>query len=290
MRDYVLVSDSTADLPVDVVETLGVKILPFSYSINDEVVFYHMNKEDSDVSEFYRKLKKGAMPVTSQINPNCYKEFFEERIKEGKDILYLCFSSGLSGSYQTSKLAIDMLLDEYPEAKIISVDSLCASIGEGVFLFEAAGKKKLGMNIDELAEWIKDNRHKVSHWFMVEDLFHLKRGGRVNTVEAMVGTALKIKPILSVDEEGKLVVRSKARGVNKALEYIISKLIEENADLSNLTAVIGHADSIEKANKLKEMAIEAGMKEENIMISYIGPIIGTHVGAGMAAMAFIRNN
>lgn len=170
------------------------------------------------------------------------------------------------------------------------MDSLCASIGEGVFLYEASKKKEAGMNMEELADWIMENRQKVSHWFMVEDLFHLKRGGRVNTVEAMVGTALKIKPILSVDEEGKLIVRSKARGVNKALEYIVSKLVEEGGNLAELTAVIGHADSIEKANKLKEMAIDAGMKEENIMTAPIGPIIGTHVGAGMAAMAFIRKN
>lgn len=290
MRDYVLVSDSTADLPVEVVEALEVRILPFSYSINDEVIYYHMNREDPDISEFYGKLKKGAMPVTSQINPNSYKEFFENILKEGKDILYLSFSSGLSGSYQTSRMAIDMLEDKYPEAKIVSLDSLCASIGEGVFLYEASKKKEAGMNMEELADWIMENRQKVSHWFMVEDLFHLKRGGRVNTVEAMVGTALKIKPILSVDEEGKLIVMSKARGVNKALEYIVSKLVEEGGNLAELTAVIGHADSIEKANKLKEMAIDAGMKEENIMTAPIGPIIGTHVGAGMAAMAFIRKN
>ena len=290
MRDYVLVSDSTADLPVEVVEALEVRILPFSYSINDEVIYYHMNREDPDISEFYGKLKKGAMPVTSQINPNSYKEFFENILKEGKDILYLSFSSGLSGSYQTSRMAIDMLEDKYPEAKIVSLDSLCASIGEGVFLYEASKKKEAGMNMEELADWIMENRQKVSHWFMVEDLFHLKRGGRVNTVEAMVGTALKIKPILSVDEEGKLIVMSKARGVNKALEYIVSNLVEEVGNLAELTAVIGHADSIEKANKLKEMAIDAGMKEENIMTAPIGPIIGTHVGAGMAAMAFIRKN
>ncbi|MBO5509284.1 MAG: DegV family protein, partial [Lachnospiraceae bacterium] len=269
---------------------LEVRILPFSYSINDEVIYYHMNREDPDISEFYGKLKKGAMPMTSQINPNSYKEFFENILKEGKDILYLSFSSGLSGSYQTSRMAIDMLEDKYPEAKIVSLDSLCASIGEGVFLYEASKKKEAGMNMEELADWIMENRQKVSHWFMVEDLFHLKRGGRVNTVEAMVGTALKIKPILSVDEEGKLIVMSKARGVNKALEYIVSKLVEEGGNLAELTAVIGHADSIEKANKLKEMAIDAGMKEENIMTAPIGPIIGTHVGAGMAAMAFIRKN
>ena len=206
------------------------------------------------------------MPVTSQINPNVYKEAFEEYVKEGKEILYLCFSSGLSGSYQTSLLAVDMLQEQYPDAKVRIVDSLCASVGEGVFLYLAAKKQQEGATIDELEKWLNDNKHNVRHWFMVEDLFHLKRGGRVSTVEAMVGSALKIKPILSVDDEGKLVVKSKARGTNKALEYLISKVVEEGKDLSSLIAVIGHADPLEKAEKIKSMVIEAGMKEENIMI------------------------
>ncbi len=288
MKDYVLISDSTADLPVDVVKDLGVGIIPFSYTINDEVFQYYLDERDGDIKNFYDKLRRGTMPATSQVNPNVYREIFEKYIKEGKDILYLCFSSGLSGSCQTSVLAAEMLKEKYPEARIEIVDSLSASIGEGVFLYHAAKRKEAGASFDELKIWIEENRHKVSHWFMVEDLFHLKRGGRVTTVEAMVGSALKIKPILSVDEEGKLVVKSKARGVGKALEYLISKTVEEGGDLSRLVAVIGNADAPEKAAKLKESVMEAGMLEENIMIAPIGPVIGTHVGAGMTAIAFVR--
>lgn len=288
MKDYVLISDSTADLPIDVVKDLGIGIIPFTYTINDEVFQYYLDERDGDIKSFYDKLRRGAMPATSQINPNAYREVFEEYIKEGKDVLYLCFSSGLSGSCQTSVLAAELLKEKYPEARIEVVDSLSASIGEGVFLYMAAKRKASGASLDELKAWIEETRHKVSHWFMVEDLFHLKRGGRVTTVEAMVGSALKIKPILSVDEEGKLIVKSKARGVGKALEYLISKTVEEGGDLSRLVAVIGHADAPEKAEKLKESVMEAGMSEENIMIAPIGPIIGTHVGAGMAAIAFVR--
>ena len=288
MNEYVLISDSTADLPVEVISKFNIDIVPFSYSIEDVVTEYTLTEGEEAVAEFYNKLRHGAMPVTSQINPYIYKDFFEKYIKEGKDILYLCFSSGLSGSYQTAGVAAGMLKEKYPDARISIIDSRCASVGQGVLLYLAMQKKAQGMSFDELEAWILDNKGDVSHWFMVEDLFHLKRGGRVNTVEAMVGTMLKIKPILSVDEEGKLVVKSKARGVNKALEYIIERLKEEAKDLSALTAVIGHADSMEKAKKLKEMAVEAGMKEENILIAPIGPIIGTHVGAGMAAIAFLR--
>jgi DegV family protein with EDD domain len=284
MKDYALICDSTADLPANVIEDMDVEIIPFSYSIDEEVFEYDMKK---DVAEFYARLRKGAMPVTSQVNPQIYKEYFETAVKQGRDVLYLCFSSGLSGSCQAACMARDMLLDDYPDARIIVADSLCASVGEGVFLYHVNKLRKEGMGIDELYDWIMEKRNSVRHWFMVEDLFHLKRGGRLNTVEAMVGTALKIKPILSVDDSGKLVVRSKARGSNKAVEYIIAKLIEEGGDLTKQFAVIGHADAPDRARHVKELAVEAGMKEENLLIAPIGPIIGTHVGAGMTAIAFL---
>ncbi len=287
MREYVLVSDSTADLPVEVVKELDVKIVPFSYTINDEVFNYYLDERDGDIKEFYDKLRDGAMPATAQVNPAVYKDTFESIIKEGKDVLYLSFSSGLSGSYQTSKLAASMLEDDYPDSNIVIVDSVCASIGQGVLLYEAAKRKNAGASMDELTQWIENTRNTVGHWFMVEDLFHLMRGGRLSAVGAVVGSALKIKPILSVDEEGKLVVKSKARGTNKALDFIISKLKEDGGDLTKLTAIVGHADDMEKAEKIKRMAIEAGILPENIRISSIGPIIGTHVGPGMAALTFV---
>lgn len=287
MREYVLVSDSTADLPIHVINSLGIKTIPFTYSIDDEVYHYYLDERDGDVKDFYDRLRKGAMPVTSQVNPSYYKDVFESIIKEGKDIVYLCFSSGLSGSYQTSQLAINMLLEKYPDANIISIDSLSACVGQGVFLYQAAKLKEDGMSMDELVQWLLDNRLNVRRWFMVEDLFHLKRGGRVTTVEAVVGSALKIKPILSVDEEGKLFVKLKTRGVNKALDYLTSKVVEEGGELDKLVAVIGHADSPDKAEKLKGMVVSAGMKADNIITAPIGPIIGTHVGAGMTAIAFI---
>lgn len=286
MRDYVLVSDSTGDLPIDIVKEIGVKIIPFSYSIGDEAYHYYLDERD-DVKAFYDRLRNGDMPVTSQVNPTNYMEYFKEIVEDGKDVLYLCFSSGLSGSYQSACLGAEMVKEEHPEAQIRVVDSISASVGEGVFVYLAAKNKENGMTLDELGDWMKDSKNKVRHWFMVEDLFHLSRGGRLSAVGAVVGSALKIKPILSVDEEGKLVVRSKARGTVKALDYILSKVKEEGRDLGQLVAVIGHADDIDKADKLKSMVIDAGMKDENIMVAPIGPIIGTHVGAGMTAIAFI---
>lgn len=287
MKDYVLVCDSTADIPIDVVKELGVKIIPFSYSIGDEPFNYYLDERDEDIKVFYDKLRGGDMPVTSQVNPHTYKDYFNEIVEEGKDIIYMCFSSGLSGSYQSAMLGADMVQDKYPDAKIAVIDTLSASIGEGVFLYLAAKLKEDGMSMQELVDWITENRTKVRHWFMVEDLFHLKRGGRLSAVSAVVGSALKIKPILSIDEEGKLVVKAKTRGLGKAIDYLLSRVIEEGGDLSSLVAVIGNADAVDNAEKLKSMVIEAGMKEENIMIASIGPIIGTHVGAGMTAIAFL---
>ena len=288
MREYVLIGDSTEDLDINVVKTLDVKLIPFSYSINDEVTNYYLDERDGNISVFYDKLRKGAMPVTSQVNPDTYKKYFEKVVEEGKDILYLCFTSGLSGAYQSAVLAADMVMEKYPESKIEVVDSLAASVGGGILLYETDRKKKEGLSLDELKSWIEDNRINTRHWFMVEDLFHLKRGGRVTTVEAVVGSALKIKPILSLDEEGKLVIKSKARGVGKALDYLVERVAEEISDFSNIRFNIGNADAMEKAEKLKSMLIERGAKDENIFISPIGPVIGSHVGPGMAAIAYIK--
>ncbi len=288
--DYVLICDSTADLPVDVVKQLDAKVLPFSYSIGDEVIYYYLDERDGDVADFYGKLKNGAMPVTSQVNPMAYKEFFEEFVKDGKAVLYLGFTSGLSGSMANAINAAEMVKEEYPDAQIKVIDSYAASVGEGTFVYEAAKRKMAGMSFEDLVSWIESKCRKVSHWFMVEDLFHLRRGGRVSTVEAVVGSALKIKPILSVDLDGKLVVKAKTRGNVKALGYLRDRVVEEVSDMANQIAVIGHADAIGEAEKLKAMVIEAGMREENIIIAPIGPIIGTHVGAGMVAIAYVRES
>lgn len=289
-KDFVLISDSTADLPLEIINEINVDIIPFSYSIGEEVYKYYLNDKDGDITEFYSKLKGGAMPVTSQVNPETYIEYFEKYVKEGKDVLYLCFSSGLSGSYQTSLLGLSMLKDTYPEANVEIIDSLCASVGEGILLYHVAKMKEQGASLEETKQWILENRNNIRHWFMVEDLFHLKRGGRVSAVEAMVGSALKIKPILSVDNEGKLFVKSKARGTAKALDYLANKLVEEGGNLSDIIVNLGHADATENVMKLKQMIISKGVREENISIAPIGPIIGTHVGAGMVAVTFLGND
>ncbi|MBE5944890.1 MAG: DegV family protein [Lachnospiraceae bacterium] len=287
MGDYVLVCDSTADIPVAVAKDLGVRIIPFSYSIDDVPFSYYLDERDGDIKDFYDKLRGGAMPVTSQVNPNIYKDYFVDIMKEGKDVIYMCFSSGLSGSYQSAMLGADMAMESHPDNKVVVIDTLAASVGEGILMYLTSKLKNDGMNMDDMVAWIEENKTKIRHWFLVEDLFHLNRGGRLSAVSAVVGSALKIKPILTIDEEGKLVVKAKTRGVGKALDHLLQKTIEEGGDLSSLIVVIGNADAIENAEKLKSMVMEAGIKEENIMIASIGPIIGAHVGAGMTAIGFM---
>ena len=290
MKDnYVIISDATADLPKEVVEELGLDIIPMNVRIGEQDYMFHPDERDLTVSEFYTRLRAGENPYTSQINPQTFKEFFTKYMEEGKDILYLCFSSGLSGTFYSSKLVAEELTEKYPERKIICIDSLCASVGEGLFVLLAGRLKKQGKSMEEVAAWAQENCTKVCHWFSVDDLHHLKRGGRLSGFEALVGTALKIKPILSVDQEGKLTVVSKVRGTKKAMDYIKQRLVDDGIQIKDQTVLIGHADVLEIAEQLKEQLLAEGLVKE-VRITNIGPVIGTHVGAGMFALTFIGEN
>lgn len=287
--NYVIISDATADLPKEAVEELGLDIIPMTLRIGEKDYVFHPDERDLTVNEFYTRLRAGENPFTSQINPQTFKEYFTRYMEEGKDILYLCFSSGLSGTFYSSKMVVEELMEAYPGRTIICVDSLCASIGEGLFIYLAGKLKQQGQGLDEVAAWAKENCTKICHWFSVDDLYHLKRGGRLSGFEALVGTALKIKPILSVDPEGKLTVVSKVRGTKKAMEYIRQRLLDDGINAKDQTVLIGHADVPEIAEQLKEQLLSEGLVKE-VLITSIGPVIGTHVGAGMFALTFLGEN
>ena len=288
MRDYVIVSDATLDLPSEVIKKFNIKVIPMVFDLDDVTYTHFPDERELSIEDFYGKLKNGGTSVSSQISPLVYEEFFEEILKEDKDILYICFTSGMSGTFNVSSFVMNELKEKYPSHKIYNVDSLCACIGEGLLVLNAAMKKDEGLSIDELKDWVNENKQNVRHWFTVKDLFHLKRGGRISSVEALVGTALKIRPVLSVDEAGKLTVISKIRGSKKELEYLLNKLLEEGNNLNNQTIIIGHGDDFEQANLLKSMIEEKGLVKE-VIVSKIGPIIGTHTGPGMLALTFLGN-
>lgn len=244
---------------------------------------------DITPDEFYALQKEGHFASTSQINPTVYLQYFEPCLREGKDILYLCFSSGMSGTIQSAKLCIEELRQEYPEQKILCVDTLCASVGEGFLVHEAAVKQAEGYDLEELSEWVIERRLQVCHWFTVDIFDHLRHGGRVSAASATVGTVLNIKPLLHVNEWGKLAVMEKPRGRRRAIS---AKLARMEAgwmrSLGNLV-IVGHGDCPDGAELLKQ-EIAGRFPEADIRVLNIGPIIGAHTGPGMLAVIYWGTN
>ena len=286
---YVIVSGATGDMPQSVIEEFGLHVIPMNVRVGEQDYLYHPDEKGLSCKDFYTKLSAGEDAVTSQITPIVFKEVFESYLKEGKDVLYIAFSSGLSGTFNSACLIAEDLKEEYPERKLVCIDSLCASIGEGYLVYLAGKLRKEGKSFDEVVEFVTENRRSVCHWFSVDDLLHLKRGGRLSGFEAAVGTALKIKPVLSVDREGKLTVVAKVRGTKKGMDYLKERLISDGIDTANQTVMVGHADVPEIAEQLKEQLLADGLVED-VIISNVGPIIGTHVGSGMFALVFLGEN
>ena len=289
MENYQIFTDATADLTDALLAGLpSVGTVPMEVSIGGKEYTYG---EDGGIStgEFYNLQRKGNFASTSQINPSTYFHCFEPALRAGKDIIYICFSSGMSGTIHSAQACIKELQEEYPERRIICVDSLCASVGEGFLVREAARKQAEGYGYYDLVNWIISNNKKVCHWFTVDVFDHLKQGGRVSSAAAVAGTVLKIKPLLHVDEEGKLEVMAKPRGKSRAMGMQVSLMREGwRPDLGKLV-VIGHGDSPSEA-ALLQRKVKEKFPEAEIYIADIGPIIGAHTGPGMLALIFWGDN
>ncbi|HHU02915.1 MAG: DegV family protein [Christensenellales bacterium] len=289
MAPYQIITDATADLSAGIIkEVPNIKIIPMEVEIGGKNYSYGP-KGDISIEEFYRLQRKGNYATTSQINPTTYFEFFESHLKNGTDILYLCFSSGLSGMLQSAGLCVEMLRYEYPERKIICMDTLCASIGEGLLVFEAMRKQEEGLSLEELTKWIMDNCLKSCHWFTVDTFEHLKYGGRVSSAAAAIGSALSIKPLLSVDEKGLLQVKEKPRGRRKAIQIMVGKMEEGWQPEISKTVIVGHGNNPEAAELLRQ-AVATRFEEAEIYIADIGPVIGAHTGPDMLALVYWGNN
>ncbi len=281
--DYVLLTDSSCDLPDELAKKYDIGVLPMEYVIEDKTYKYYLDAREMSLDEFYSKLKEGKYATTSQINYEAYTNYFEEYLKQGKDIIYVCISLGLSGSYNTCKIAVDDLKAKYPQRKIYIIDACCDSAGQGFLVYKAGQKYAEGMDIDSLRDFIEEYKLKCCHWFVVEDLDHLKRGGRISAVTATFGKALQIRPMITVDEKGKLINVGKIRGVAKVYSEFVNKLNRDGEDIENQVVFVAHADNKEGAQKLKEI-LEPMVKE--VIICNIGPVIGAHVGSGMLALLF----
>lgn len=283
MREFVITADSTVDLPKEYLAENNNTILSLSYMLEDKT---YEDMHGLSPEEVYEKIRKGALPTTSQINPEQAREAFEKIIKEGKDILHIGFSSGLSGSYNSARIAAEELEEEYPDAKIIVVDSLCASMGEGLLLYKVNEMKKHGKSLEETGRWAEENKLHICHNFTVDDLNHLHRGGRVSKATAVLGTMVNIKPVMHVDKEGHLVPVGKVRGRKKSLISLVDRMAEQIEGYDNDMVMISHGDCREEAEYVAQLVKEkTGISQ--VMINFVGPVIGTHSGPGTMALFFM---
>lgn len=287
--NYQIFADATSDLSNEMLSALPhIEILPMDIEI-DGAIYTYGPSGNLTVKEFYEMQRAGKFAKTSQVTPETFKTAFEPYLKDGKDILYLGFSSGMSGTMNSANLCARELEETYPERKIICIDTLCGSVGEAFLIYEAAKRQADGMSLDELTDWILDSRLKVCHWFTVDTFQHLLHGGRVSAVAAMAGTVLNIKPLLRIDEEGKLQVVEKPRGNKQALKIKLQHMEQGWTPECSKLVVIGHGDTPENAEKLKE-AVSTQFPDAKIYVSDIGPVIGAHTGPGMVALIYWGDN
>lgn len=280
---YVFMTDSSCDMSVKQVEEAGVKVLPMEFQIDDKYYQHYPDCRMMSLEEFYTAMKNGAMPKTTQINYMSFKNYFEPYLKAGKDVLYTSIASGLSGTYDTCMIAVKELEEEYPQRKIVVVDSRCDSAGLGLLVYLAGREYRKGVTIEELEQFLVETRDNIAHWFVVDDLDQLKRGGRISAVSATFGKALQIKPLISCDETGKLVSVGKIRGKSNVTPTLEKYVKRDAIDPKKNIAFVAHAANPEGAKELKK-AVKGIFKE--VQICEIGPVIGSHVGIGMLAVVF----
>ena len=285
MVDTVILTDSCSDLPIEYIEKNNISTLGLTVNLKGEQIVDDFGKTIT-YKDFYNAVREGEMPTTSQINAYTYKDMFEKHVKEGKSIIYLGFSSQLSGSLNSSHIARNEILEQYKDADITIIDTKSASLGEGLIVYYANEMLKNGSTKDEIINWVEETIPKVNHWFTVDDLNHLKRGGRISSTGAMIGTMLSIKPILNMDNEGKLASVSKVKGRKKALMSLVDEFRQRAVNPEEQVIFISHADCIKDALTIKDM-ITSEFNVKDVIINNIGPVIGAHTGPGTLALFFI---
>lgn len=287
MNTYVIMTDINADLPEEYIREHGLEVLSLSYMIDGET--YDRN-HPLEVGEFYNRMRSGSMPTTSQVNPNQAKKAFTACLEQGKDVLYIAFSSALSGTYNSGRIAAEEIKEEglFPDRKLVILDSLSASLGQGLLVHKAVQLKEAGKSLEETASWVEENKLNLCHIFTVDDLFHLHRGGRVSKATAVLGTMINIKPILHVDEEGRLTPIGKVRGRKKSLSALADRMGEQIKGFENPEVFISHGDCLEDAEYVEKLVRER-FGVENFVINHVGPTIGAHSGPGTMALFFMGN-
>jgi DegV family protein with EDD domain len=286
MRDYVIITDSTIDLPPQLAEEMELIVLPLGFVVGEDSYRNFLDERELPIKTFYQRLAAGEHVSTSQISTNEYLAAFRAILDQGKDLIYLSLSSGLSATFEGSLFARDQLRAEYPDAKIICVDSLSASAGQGMVAYLAAQQKKAGLDIDELHEWLESNKLRVCHWFTVNDLMHLYRHGRCSGAAAFAGSLLHIQPVLHVDNEGRLIPMEKVRNAKKAIEALVEKMAATVENPEEQLIIIAHGDNPEGAQYLEKLVRER-WQVRDVATTYIGPVIGSHTSCGAVALLFL---
>ncbi len=286
MSDYVIVTDSSADLDEALAKELEVEVIPLRFTINGETFANYPDNREMAPKTFYDRLRAQEVATTSAVNVADVRECVEPLLKAGKDVLALAFSSGLSSTYQAYVLAAEELAEEYPGRKVYVVDTLAASLGQGLLVYQTAMKKRAGATIEEARDFAEENKLNLCHWFTVNDLMYLKRGGRVSAATAVLGTMLSIKPVLHVDDEGHLINVSKARGRKASLAALADKVGELAEDPANQTMFLSHSDCLEDARYVADLVREK-YGTTDFRFNYIGPVIGAHTGPGCVALFFL---
>lgn len=284
MKDYVILTDSGCDISEDLLSKWGVGLIDLMFRVDGEDKEYRQS--DMEVKEFYDRMRAGTVFKTAAANSDSLSDAFRAQLDRGLDILYVCFSSGLSGTAGTAKLTAETMMREYPGREIVVADTLCASAGEGLLLYYAVKAKENGAELHETERVLFEKRPQLCHWFTVDDLVYLKRGGRVGAVAAFFGGVLNIKPILHVDDEGHLIPVVKVRGRINSIKAIAKKYRESALDPAGGIYFISHGDCIEDAMKLQSM-LEDEFGHGAEMITNIGPVIGAHSGPGTLALFFL---
>lgn len=285
MREFIITTDTTCDLPQEYLDAHKIGMLPLYYSLNGTVY-----GEDNvlEPKEFYNIMRQGALPTTMAVNPDIARQVFTKLLEKGYDVLHIAFSSALSGSCSVAATVARELCEEHPGSKIVVIDSLCASLGEGLLIHKAVKLKEAGKSMEEIASWLEDNKLNLCHMFTVDDLHHLHRGGRVSKAAAIIGTLINVKPVLHVDNEGRLVPQHNVRGRKKALITLVDQMEARLKDCpyNNDTVFISHGDSLEDAQFVADQIKERfGIKD--ILINFVSPTIGAHSGPGTIALFFM---
>ena len=280
---YRIITDNCCDFPVEMYEELNVSVVNLCLRFRGEEF---TDFDEAFLKQVYAGLRAGEEATTSAVNPTGWEAVIEPVLAAGQDALVMAFSSGLSTTYQSAVIAATELAEKYPDRKIRVIDTLCASLGQGLLVWYACQKRDSGMGFEELCDWLEEKKQNLAMWFTVDDLMFLKRGGRVNAATALVGTMLQIKPVLHVDDEGHLINVAKARGRKASIEALAKKVGETGLPGENDTVFISHGDSIDDAKLLEKILLEKyGVKK--VFINYVGPVIGSHAGPGTIALFFL---